>query len=154
MWCSALMMLHPISVYRTAYWVCSFLVLNNTIFFSCTNIIINDIIGLNMLSSYSFMSGLYSQLGYSTGKWISGWVSNWLSVWWILTWINHLPPVFYSTFKKLVLNDKVWHKRKPFVIVLILFIYMFLHTSYYVAIWLHLAFCLPYSRLKQCFTFT
>ena len=54
-------------------------------------------IGLNMLPSDSFVSCLDYLLGYSTG---AGLICNWLSLRCLVPWINHLPPVYWSTFWK------------------------------------------------------
>ena len=64
-------------------------------------------IGLNVLPCESFMSCLTSLLGYFKEN--SG-LCNWSSLRYLVPWIDHLPPVCWSTFWKLVCNAS-WFVR-------------------------------------------
>ena len=64
-------------------------------------------IGLNVLTSDSFMSDIFSKLGYLL---VSFRLYNWLSTRRLVPWIKHLHPTYWSTFRKSVLNDS-WFVR-------------------------------------------
>ena len=110
-------------------------------------------IGLNMLPSDSFVSCLDYLLGYSTG---AGLICNWLSLRCLVPWINHLPPVYWSTFWKSSLKWRWVCKfdtlENNFFIFFNTF-YIYLNASQYDKTFLYLFLLKPYFHISNSVLF-